>query len=604
MRNFSKLKNKFQNQKGQSALVMVLVVVTVMLIVIASVGFLTYNDLKTIGNVVDSAQSYYTAESGIEDAVYRISNGKSYSTSYSLSVASGTTTVEVTGPITALVVTSNGNVDNSFRKLEVRLGTTQSASNVAFNYGIQVGYGGLYINNATVNGNVYSNGPIVALANDAVITGTAISANAPATSADQSNDTPGTPSDSITFRNAVSSEDLAQSFQVSQTLPLSKVQFYIKKTSTPNDATVTIRNNNSGAPGSTVYATGTLSAAAVTTSYGWVDITFDANPQLSSGATYWLEVDNSTNSGTKYYTVGANSTYSSGQAKVGQVGGTWNNTSPSGLDAYFKIYLGGTTGSIAGAGSNGSQPLDIGGDARSHTNTNLNITANNYCQAGSGNNKACDTSQADPTAQAFAISDGNIADWKSQAEAGTLISGDHNVSGTESLGPAKITGNLTFTNGATLNVTGTIWVVGTVTTANGVTIKLDPGYGTAGGTLVTDGYINLANGTNFLGSGQAGSYFLLVSTNDCDGTAATSVTGLACINSSAVDVFNNVGTVIIFASRGQVHLNNTAGAKEVTGYKLLLDNNTSVTYETGLANAGFSSGPGGGFDILSWKEIE
>ena len=67
---------------------------------------------------------------------------------------------------------------------------------------------------------------------------------------------------------------------------------------------------------------------------------------------------------------------------------------------------------------------------------------------------------------------------------------------------------------------------------------------------------------------------------------------------------NQVGTVVIFGSRGQVHLNNTAGAKEVTGYKLLIDNNASITYETGLANADFSSGPGGGFTITSWKEIE
>jgi hypothetical protein len=69
-------------------------------------------------------------------------------------------------------------------------------------------------------------------------------------------------------------------------------------------------------------------------------------------------------------------------------------------------------------------------------------------------------------------------------------------------------------------------------------------------------------------------------------------------------VFNNVGTVIIYGSRGQVHLNNTAGAKEVTGYKIFLDNNASITYESGLANANFTSGPGGGFNIPSWKEIE
>lgn len=608
MKTLDLLKGKIKNQAGQSALVMILVVVTVMLVVISSVGVLTYNDLKTIGNVVDSTQSYYTSESGIEDAVYRIANAKAYSTSYSLTVGTGSTQVDVSGPLTALVVTSNGNISSNYRKLEVGLGTTQSTTNVAFNYGIQVGYGGLILNNATVNGNVYSNGPIIANHNDARITGTAISANAPAASADQTNDSPASPPNSISFRNTAASEDLAQSFQISQTLPLSKIQLYINKTGTPTDATVTIRNNNSGNPGATIYATGTLNSSSVTGSYGWVDVTFSTNPQLSSGVTYWLVVDNSTTHASRYYTVGANNAYTNGQAKVGQQGGTWNATSPAGLDAYFKIFLGGTQGSITGNGSGGSQELAIGVDAWAHTVNNSEVTSNLYCQSGSGNNKVCDsttkTNPVDPVPLPFAISDGNIAEWKAQAEAGTIISGDHNIAGNVTLGPAKITGNLTFTNGATLTMTGSIWVVGTITTANEVTIKLDPGYGTNGGTLVADGYINLANGTNFLGSGQAGSYFLLVSTNDCDGLAATSPTGLPCINNSAIDVFNQVGTVIIFGSRGQIHLNNTAGAKEVTGYKLLVDNNASINYESGLANANFSSGPGGGFNIISWKEIE
>jgi len=595
-----------ENQAGQAAIVAILVILAVVLIMVGGVGLLTTNDLRGINNIVTSSQSYYVSESGIEDALLRISKNMSYSASYTLSVGSDSTLVEVTGPSNALVITSEGDVDNRIRKLSVNLTATSTSTDISFNYGIQVGYGGLILDNSTVNGNVYSNGPIIANHQDAEILGTAISANAPAASADQVNDVSDSPASSINFRNASSSQDLAQSFVLTNTLPLNQIQLRIRKTGSPSNATVRITNNNSGNPGSTTYATGTLNSSSVTTSLNWISVTFSTNPQLTAGVTYWIVVDNSSTSSSNYYTVEANDDYASGQAKVGQFGGTWNNTSPVGLDAMFRVYLGGTQGSITGYGSGGggSQRLDVTGDARANTVTNSNVTGNLYCQTGSGNNKACDTSQSDPTAQSFPISDANIAQWQTEAEAGGTISGNYNVAGSVSLGPTKITGNLTFTNNATLTLTGTIWVAGTITTANGVTVQLDPGYGSDGGIVLSDGYINIVNGTNFLGSGQAGSYLLLISTNDCDGTSNPSATGLSCTTgNSAIEILNNTGSAIIYASRGQVHLGN-ASVKEVTGYKLSIDNNGSITYETGLASAQFSSGPGGGYIISDWIEIE
>ena len=45
-------------------------------------------------------------------------------------------------------------------------------------------------------------------------------------------------------------------------------------------------------------------------------------------------------------------------------------------------------------------------------------------------------------------------------------------------------------------------------------------------------------------------------------------------------------------------------AKEATAYGITMDNNATITYESGLADMTFSSGPGGGYDISAWKEIE
>lgn len=577
---------------------MVIVILSVLLVMIASIGLLTYNDLKTIGNSVDSSQSYFTAEAGIEDAVYRIARGKQYTTNYSLTVGSGSTQVDISGPLSALVVTSKGNISSRYRKLEVNLGTTQSTTNISFNYGVQVGYGGLEMkNNSGVNGNVYSNGNITG-SGGAFVTGTAIAANSPASSANQINDSPSTPTSLITFGNASSTQDAAQSFQVSTTNLANNVQLYIRKVSTPGNLTVRIVTDSGGNPSSTTMTSGSLSASSVTSSYGWVTVNFNSNPQLMAGTTYWLVLDGATNS-SRYYQWAANNTYANGQAKTGPYSaGPWNSTS---LDGYFKLYLGGLTGTISG--------VTIGtgstGDARAHTVNNSTIAGTNYCQVGSGNNKACNTSQPDPTPQNFPISDANIDQWKTEAEAGGTINGDYTLTNgaTASLGPTKITGNMNLSNNVTLTLTGTVWVQGTITLSNNIIVRLDPGYGANGGVMLSDGYISMGNNTIFQGSGQAGSYFLVISTNDCNGN--NSPTGQTCTSSnSAIDVGNNVGAAIIYGSHGQVDVSNNGGGKEITGYGLELENNATVTYETGLASAVFSSGPGGGFQINSWKEIE
>ncbi len=591
-----------RNQFGQASLIMVLVIVAITFIVVASVGLLTYNDIRNVEVVVASSQSYYTAEAGIEDAVFRLTSNMKYQSSYNLDVGGNNTAVAISGPLTALTITSSGVVNNSTRKLQVALGASQSTSQIAFNYGVQVGYGGLIMgNNAGINGNVYANG-VISGGNGAFITGSAFSANAPDTSADQDNSAPTTPANSINFGDTNANQDLAQSFQVSANLPVNKVQLYLKKTSTPGNLTVRIVTDASGVPSATTLASGSLLASAVGTTYAWLDVSMTSNPQLNAGTTYWLVVDGSTSSG-KYYTAGANSSYTNGQAKLGPYSaGPWSNTSPTGLDAYFKIFLGGTSGSI----SNVNVGTVATGDTRAHTVTGSTIAGNNYCQVGSGNNKACNTTQADPSSADFPLSDANVETYKAEAQAGGTLNGDYNLivnGSTASLGPKVITGNMNIANSSILTLTGTIWVQGNLTLDNGVLVKLASIYGSSGGTIVVGGYVNISNNSSFAGSGQTGSYMLVISTNDCNGT--TSPTGLACIGSnSAISVGNNAGLVALVAPICQVEVANGASAREITGYRLNLSPNATINYDTGLANANFSSGPGGGFQISSWKEIE
>ena len=161
------------------------------------------------------------------------------------------------------------------------------------------------------------------------------------------------------------------------------------------------------------------------------------------------------------------------------------------------------------------------------------------------------------------------------------------------LGPKKITGNLAINEDVT--ITGTIYVVGNITTNNGAQVTLDSSYGPTGGIIITDGRVTLSNNVEFFGSGSSGSYVLLVTTSVCP-------TGCSGLN--ALEILNNVGAILVSAQNGTVHLNNNVELNEVVGYKIIIDNSAEVNYTSGLASASFTSGPSGGWDIKSWKEVK
>lgn len=546
-------------------------------------------EFKIAGTTVNSKSAYFLAESGVEDAIYRLKTNKQISGTETLTLgsSSATTTITTVGS-NQKQIESLSDVNSSQRKLSLSLTTT---AGVSFSYGVLAGQGGVELNGSgTINGNVYANGPITG-DSSAIITGTAISANSPAITTDQSNGS-GTPAYNISFANASGTQDIAQSFVTATSSPLNKVQFYIKKVSTPSNATVKIVNDSSGSPGTTVYASGTLDASTVTASYGWVDVSFTTNPLLTVGTTYWLVVDAGTSS-TKYYIIGASSaTYANGLGKIGQQGGTWNNTTPSGLDYYFGIYLGGVNGLIAGSSGSQWNQLHVGtvsGTAQAHTVNYTNSTGLIYCQTGTGNNKSC-TSQTDPVYQSFPVSDANVTQWKTDAEAGGTYNGNYSVGWAgATLGPKKIVGDLTVNGGGTLTLTGTLWVTGNITLNGGALIQLSSSYSTNDGVIVADGTITISGGGHATGSGTSGSYIMMLSTSS---------------STSAISVSGGAGAVIAYAQNGTVAVSGGASLKEATGYRITVDGGSSITYESGLTNNNFSSGPSGTWNIGTWKESE
>ncbi len=555
------------------------------------------SQLKVSSNLWKSTESFYIAEAGVEDVTYRVKNGIEYMDRDPLTIDNISAEVSVLETLDGMTITSVGVSGGSEKRVETKV---VEGEGVSFSYGIQTGNGGFIMNGGTVEGNVYSNGEIVACG-WCKITGTAISANGSTEFADQINDSPASPPNYLSFAKTTNTQDIAQSFKISTTTVVNTAEIYIKKIGSPSSAVLKLVKDSSGKPSQSsqdVLTTGTINSSSISTNPSWLTVPFTSNPTLNINTTYWLVIDASVNS-TNYYSIGANldNSYATGTSKIGNLSSsaTWSNT---GYDYYFKIYLGGVYGKISGKNQNNQFNVGVNGigDAFAHTINYVEVAGNLKCKNGAGNNKSCDTNFSDPVRTPYPVSDANIDDWKAEALAGGVINGNYSLSGSSvaSLGPKKVVGNLSITNSAKLTVTGTLWVTGNITFGGSAKMLLSPSFGNKSGVIVSDGRITIPDGTSASGSGISGSYIILVSNSTCDNTN--------CGGNYAINVSGTGGAVVLNAQKGTIYFNDGT-ANEITANKIIMNGGT-ITYQSGLINPAFTSGPSGSFNISSWREIE
>jgi len=212
------------------------------------------------------------------------------------------------------------------------------------------------------------------------------------------------------------------------------------------------------------------------------------------------------------------------------------------------------------------------------------------------------TPEQGPDPESMPISNNDITEWKSQAAVGGTISG-YSLGGNDqdSLGPIKVQGDMTVDSNAILEVTGTIWVTGDLTLSSNVILYLDSNYGSNSGVIVVDGSISVDGNVILCGSEgynggcnpSVGSYLMLLSTKSSSDP-----------DNPAIYATSNTETAVLYASDGFIRLGSNASLKEATGYGIYMDSNAEVTYELGLADTKFSSGPGGSWQIKDWSEVE
>jgi Tfp pilus assembly protein PilX len=411
-----------KNQKGYIISIISFLIMIIMLAMALSVGFLAVLSQRKVANQVNSSQSYYAAEAGIEDAMARLKKNPTLSSvNYLLNVGQASTQVVVSASIGASkTISSLGSMKNMQRNIQALCGI-ENVVNASFYYGIEVGEGGLTMDNGSrVMGNVFSGG-------------------------------------SVSGGGTI-------------------------------DNDLIVSNNGNSISG--VHIKGNAMAYS-----------------CLSGAI-----------------VDGNLTYVDGGVATCSVGGVINHQ----------------TQEIS------AQPLPI------------------------------------PQSQ--------INDWKTEASASLCDSaqvtklGQNNKSVT--LGPCKINGNLTFGNGVTLTLTGTLYVTGNINFGNGDIIKLPSSY-MGGAVFMSDDTITVKNNAEFLGSGQQGSYILVISNSTSD---------------SAISVQNNTTGAVFYTTNGGLSISNGVSLMEATGYKVIMSPNSTIQYSSGIVNIYFSSGTGGGWKITDWQE--
>lgn len=252
-----------------------------------------------------------------------------------------------------------------------------------------------------------------------------------------------------------------------------------------------------------------------------------------------------------------------------------------------------TSTAIIAQDTNELNGLIVGKDAYVYTCRNSKIQGTLY----SVDNFDCEAGSFSPLEESiattsFPITQEMIDNWKEEALAGGVYTGDYILQGRETafLGPQKVEGNLILKDQAKLYITGTLWVTGNVILQNKSRLFLDKdAYGSLSGTLVADGKIALKDSAKALGSGNTGSYLLLISTSS---------------GGAAIALQNDIEADLLFAPSGWLEVQDKAKTRMVSGYGIHLKNSAQIIYEVGLENSSFSSGPGGSWQVTSWREIE
>ena len=334
----------------------------------------------------------------------------------------------------------------------------------------------------------------------------------------------------------------------------------------------------------------------VTTTVGSDQVSFNYGVQVGNGG---LEMGQASQVTGNVYANGTITETSTGATVTGdavsaQAAGKIDGVAVSGNATAHVIQnttVGGNSNSVTLSGTTVTGNAVADSISNCTINGNATYDSKSNCTIGGTQIQPNPTNFSDPPTENFPISDQQVTDWKNDAAVGGTV-GTYTLGQGQSgtLGPKKINGNLIMGKTATLTITGTLWVTGYIGIDKDATVALDASFGNSSGVIIADGIIDLSKEVNFQRAGAL-SYILALTTSNA---------------SNAVQVAKSADALIVYAANGTVDVQKSSTLREVTAYKLKLQKDTDVVYESGLANIYFSSGPGGSWQVLdgTWQLLQ
>lgn len=228
-------------------------------------------------------------------------------------------------------------------------------------------------------------------------------------------------------------------------------------------------------------------------------------------------------------------------------------------------------------------------------------------------NAHCHPGSSDQATATMPIPDSMIDTWRTDIQnTGTTISATSSQcsSGTYTINTDTTLNNVFIDcdvdvsqNSTDLIITGPIWIKGNLSFSQGPNVVASSSLGVYSVPVIVDqvsnrttsSKVSVNQSTNF-SSGNAQSYVVIISMNN-----SAELGGIE----KAIDLGQTTtGKLLVYAPHGLIDIAQSTALKEITGYKIKTANSSTITYESGLMNLLFTSGPGGGYTVTSWKEVE
>ncbi|MBI2087024.1 MAG: hypothetical protein HYT69_02530 [Candidatus Zambryskibacteria bacterium] len=146
-------------EAGQAMIVATIFFLVISLALILGLTGPVLRQRAIASDLISSRQSYFLAEAGLEDVLYRLKTGQPVSSTEVLNIGGGIATTITTDTSDGKQIVATADINEAVRKVRTNITIGSGAS---FHFGVQAGAGGVIMENtSSILGNVYSNGRVI-----------------------------------------------------------------------------------------------------------------------------------------------------------------------------------------------------------------------------------------------------------------------------------------------------------------------------------------------------------------------------------------------------------------------------------------------------------